>query len=398
MKLQAILNPLGWSDFTCHYLGKKPYVSLSQNRNFDELLTWNEINRILLEHRLEHPRLRMFKNVQLVPASNYINRTTSRRGSVSPTILIKEFNEEVLNGATLIIDAIQEMSPKIRDLCDNFNFSLKGICQANAYIALADQQAFDTHWDGHDVFVLQISGEKHWKIYHPTRLYPLDTDLDKPSNLTTPEEKQVFWEGTIKAGDTLYIPRGWWHSVSPVGKETIHISVGYNPPTGVDYMKWISNRLLQEEDFRAASPIFSDDVTKKMYTDRIHALISQYVNINSYDKHIEDRIGKLSPRVPPAMPYSADPKITKLPSSIKVKPSHRSISVKPLEKSIKITTFNKRYEFSHEYADLINILFGDLNEEGLSISQVKLHCPSVSEGNVHKFIIFLMRLGLLQIC
>lgn len=394
---EQIIYPLKWETFIDEFLGKKPYINTSNEKKFNEILTWSEINRIILEHRLEHPRLRMFKNVQLIPASEYVNKTTSRRGSVSPTILMREFNEEILNGATLIIDAIQEMSSPIRELCENFNFSLKGICQANAYIALADQQAFDTHWDGHDVFVLQITGEKHWKIYHPTRANPLDTDLDKEKYGENQIEKVLFWEGTIKEGDVLYIPRGWWHSVSPVGKETIHISIGYNPPTGVDFLKWISNQLLKEDDFRESSPLFSDKRIQNIYIERLRSLINQKLTADSYRQHIEDRIGKLSPRIPSALPYSADIKATSLPSSIMIKSSHRNIVFKAGENSIKITAFNKRYEVSAQYLEIVAMLYGATDNK-FSISEIKSRCNSIAEETIDKFIIFLLRLGLLQIC
>lgn len=397
MTPQKVICPMQWEDFLSEFLGEKPYINCSIDRDFRALLTWDEINRIILEHRLEHPRLRMFKNVQLVPAHNYMNRTTSRRGSVSPTILMREFNEEILSGATLIIDAIQEMSPKIRELCESFNFALKGVCQANAYIALADQQAFDTHWDGHDVFVLQVSGEKHWKIYSPTRLHPLDTDLDKNITQSTNKEMKLFWEGTIKSGDVLYIPRGWWHSVSPVGKETIHISIGYNPPTGVDYLKWISNQLLKFESFRKSSPVFSNNEKKDNYIEEIRNLVNSEISINSYKKHIQDRIGKLSPRVSPTLPYSSDPKITTLPEYIRVRASHKNIFYENTGESTTIIAFNKRYSVSSNNLKVIEVLFNEKND-GLSISQIYAKCINTDKHQANKFVLFLMRLGLLQIC
>ena len=37
--------------------------------------------------------------------------------------------------------------------------------QANAYITPPQNQGFSHHYDVHDVFVLQLAGEKEWTIH-----------------------------------------------------------------------------------------------------------------------------------------------------------------------------------------------------------------------------------------
>jgi hypothetical protein len=43
----------------------------------------------------------------------------------------------------------------------------------------------------------------------------------------------------IEAGDVLYVPRGWWHRVSPIhGQETFHLTVAVTTPLLLDYVIW----------------------------------------------------------------------------------------------------------------------------------------------------------------
>ena len=45
--------------------------------------------------------------------------------------------------------------------------------QINAYITPPQSQGFAPHHDVHDVFVLQVSGRKHWTIHAPVVDDPL---------------------------------------------------------------------------------------------------------------------------------------------------------------------------------------------------------------------------------
>ena len=51
--------------------------------------------------------------------------------------------------------------------------------QANAYVTPPQNQGFSAHYDVHDVFVLQIDGEKQWRIHSPVLMSPL---RDQPWN------------------------------------------------------------------------------------------------------------------------------------------------------------------------------------------------------------------------
>ena len=42
----------------------------------------------------------------------------------------------------------------------------------NAYITPESARGFEPHYDVHDVFVLQVSGEKHWSVHAPVREHP----------------------------------------------------------------------------------------------------------------------------------------------------------------------------------------------------------------------------------
>jgi hypothetical protein len=107
--------------------------------------------------------------------------------------------------------------------------------QANAYCTPAGAQGFAVHHDTHDVFVLQVSGHKHWRIYEPIVELPLKDQrwsADRADAVGAPVH-----DFTLRAGDTLYIPRGWPHEAAAADAPSLHITVGLHPPTRLDAMR-----------------------------------------------------------------------------------------------------------------------------------------------------------------
>jgi ribosomal protein L16 Arg81 hydroxylase len=53
-------------------------------------------------------------------------------------------------------------------------------------------------------------------------------------------------EVVLTAGDMLYLPRGWWHEVTPLEEGSLHLSIGSYAPSLCDYIIWACGRQLAE--------------------------------------------------------------------------------------------------------------------------------------------------------
>ena len=72
---------------------------------------------------------------------------------------------------------------------------------ANVYLTPPGTQGFAPHFDDVDVFILQLEGKKHWRLYEPR-------DQDKlprfsSRNFAQEEIGEPFLETTLTAGDFL---------------------------------------------------------------------------------------------------------------------------------------------------------------------------------------------------
>jgi len=241
-----VVSPLGAPAFLREYWLKTFVHIPGKAGRFTKLLTWSELNAILEQHRLIPPRLKLFRDGQPVDPAHYL--TPAMFGV--PRLDAGGLAISLAQGASLILDDVQELSPRVRDLMHSFQDALHTDAFANLYAGWHTQKAFHVHWDAQEAVVLQMFGRKRWKVYRPTRLHPLKNDLEPPPQ----PGGAPAWEGILSDGDVLYIPRGWWHEAFPLDEPSLHLTVSLTPPTGMDYLGWAISRMRRHVELRASLP------------------------------------------------------------------------------------------------------------------------------------------------
>jgi hypothetical protein len=85
----------------------------------------------------------------------------------------------------------------------------------------------------HDVFVLQVAGEKHWTIHEPVLRDPLRTQPwnDHAAEVATAAAREPVIDAVLRPGDALYLPRGFLHSARALGGISAHLTVGVHSVT-----------------------------------------------------------------------------------------------------------------------------------------------------------------------
>src|SRR4051794_36815906 len=254
-KKMAIFFPLTVDEFIHSYLGRNFYHSAGQPGRFAGLLPWNDLNNLLRHQRLDSPRLRLVREGKPVPVESYVQHASSRPQPHLriPRLRSAEITRHLRDGATLVVDAVDEIVESVTSLAQDLEWVLRTRIQVNMYAGWRTSHGFDLHWDDHDVLILQVSGRKHWKLYEMTREHPLPQDNRR--KFEAPE--QPLWEGMLEDGDLLYIPRGWWHVAVPLEEPTLHLTVGLHRKNGTDFLSWFQERLLGFAAVRQDVPVFA---------------------------------------------------------------------------------------------------------------------------------------------
>ena len=224
-----------WGQTFAHFPGTRG--------RFHSLLAWSDVNDMLQKHRLEPPRLRLVRGGSFAAKNEFLRY----EGNRVPFVVPEKLSQQLRDGYTLIIDAVDDMVDGVMRMAEDLERVLHEAVQVNLYAGWREQQGFNRHCDTHDVIVVQVYGKKYWRIYEGGRPHPLKDDI--APNTEAPEK--VVWEGLLEDGDALYVPRGWWHEASGVGDVTLHLTFGIHQRTGVNLMHWMADQLRASTDFRA---------------------------------------------------------------------------------------------------------------------------------------------------
>lgn len=366
---------------------------------FAHLLPWERLNEILSRHRLDYPRLRLTENGKSLPASAYLRHVTSGRQRVSiPRLMPAELNAQLRRGATLVLDAVDELYAPLEELAARLERAFHEHIQINAYAGWRTSRGFDLHWDDHDVFILQVTGRKRWSLYGMTRPHPVARDLEAAQRPTGPP----LWEETLEDGDLLYIPRGWWHVALPLNEPTLHLTVGIHNRTGLDLLRWIEERLRASVHFRRDLPRFASVAERAAHVGRLRDELVAELGEDALDRFYEEFDAKAQPRPHLSLPWSAAPEILPPSNERRVRlTTPRSLELESDGKQagedgiIEFSAQGKRWRFA---AAAIAVLRPLSSGRAYSISELcEAAKDSLDERTVRAFLGELILEGLLSI-
>lgn len=304
--LEKLLKPCLSEEFLANSWGKSYRHIRGGPGKFASLLPWDELNEILMRHRLDFPRLRLMQDGKTVPTSSYLRYATSggqRKVSI-PRLRHVELTKHLRDGATLVLDAVDELCPPVRELAEGLEFIFHEHVQVNCYAGWRTQRGFDLHWDDHDVFILQVTGHKRWSVYGMTQPFPLTREGNTAPPKPAPDNP--LWTETLEDGDLLYIPRGWWHVALPLDEPTLHLTVGIHNRTGIDLLQWLIGRLRASEAFRQDLPRFASDEGRVKHLENLRRdLLKELEASNLLERYYEELDASAEPRAHLSLPWSA---------------------------------------------------------------------------------------------
>lgn len=247
-----IISPINTKDFFQNYYEKKPLVIKRNDPDYySPVLTLADINNLLSNADLIYPNLLLVKESASVPHTEYTYNLVSNNKPPSDGIVEKEKLFHLFSqGNTIIINSLDRHNSNVHYLSSLFEQVFFAKTQPNVYLTPFNSQGFEPHWDTHDVFILQISGSKNWKLY--------DSEIELPSKKQSFEGSWVktnpTHEFTLEQGDLLYIPRGFIHEGNATEKISLHITLGVHTYKYSDLLKEILKDIDNELFFRKSLP------------------------------------------------------------------------------------------------------------------------------------------------
>ena len=243
-----LIDPIAPATFFSDYYERKPLLIPGQDpERFRSLLSVEAIDRYLASTQPAYP------DVFLVDAARELKSEEYSFPESDGRIDLPRAYQLFDSGATISLSRMHERIPELADLCRAVERTFSSHFQTNIYLSPRNAQGFKTHYDSHDVFVLQIAGSKHWTLYDNGVELPLHGQGFNPA---THIPGPVTSELTLKAGDMLYCPRGVFHAARSTDEVSLHITLGLIGKTWADVIiEAVSEACLASPAFRANLPV-----------------------------------------------------------------------------------------------------------------------------------------------
>jgi hypothetical protein len=236
-------------------------VPRDENGRFSDLLSVPDIERLLCSGGLRTPAFRLVKAGAKLEAGSYTKSIPWRPAAFTGTAEIGRVLAEFEGGATLVLQGLHLTWPPLAEFCRTLEAELGHPAQANAYFTPRAAQGLPVHHDTHDVFSLQVEGQKRWLVYPPVLELPLKEQRYKPED---GDPGRPVHDVTLRPGDTLYLPRGWLHEAVTSDSDSLHITVGVNVYTWLDAFKAALTELEDYLDFRRSPDGDADELLETL--------------------------------------------------------------------------------------------------------------------------------------
>lgn len=232
---------------------------LSTGGDFADLFGLDAVDELLTRRGLRTPFIRLAKDGAVIDPGRY----TSGAGAgaeIGDQVSDERVTQLFLNGATVVLQALHRTWPPLVDFGQQLTTDLGHPVQINAYVTPPQNQGFAAHYDVHDVFVLQVAGEKRWLIHAPVLESPL---RDQPwtshrAAVAARASEEPVIDTVLRPGDALYLPRGWLHSAQALGETSVHLTVGVHPVTRHALVEVLASLAADVPALRSSLPLGLD--------------------------------------------------------------------------------------------------------------------------------------------
>jgi bifunctional lysine-specific demethylase and histidyl-hydroxylase NO66 len=244
--LGYLIGPERVADFFSRiYESEALVVHHKRPARFEGLLSIDAVDRLVTNVDLREGQLDLADASRRLMRSDYLDTSGYiDRGAVA---------DHHRGGATIILQQAHQLEPSLGRFCRGLEYIFSAHVQTNLYLTPPNAQGFKTHYDNHCVFVLQIAGEKAWRLYEKPVDTPFRGEEFEAGKFEPGELKQEF---VLKAGDCAYVPRGQMHDAMTSGTEpSLHITVGLITRTWADLMlEAVSEAALRTPALRKSLP------------------------------------------------------------------------------------------------------------------------------------------------
>ena len=253
---QQLLDPMTPERFFEEHHGRRPLHVRGAADKFASVMSWATLNRILGMAVWGSYSMQLMMDRQRVPPAAYCRSTVDRNQQRQMQPDAEQVMALVRRGASLLLNEIETLHPGVLAVVETLEAALGAKSSGNLYCSWKERQAFDSHCDKHDVYALQIIGEKRWNVYRGRADNPIEHPAFK--NVSQAENDRmkgaVAEQVLMRPGDLLYLPRGQFHDALASSEASVHVTFSCSEPNGLDWLSMLWELAVGDSRIRADLP------------------------------------------------------------------------------------------------------------------------------------------------
>lgn len=184
-----LLDPISPDAFAREYWERRPLlVERNDPTYYETLLTLANVDDILSTSSAHSGQLQAVRDGKGRPLA----KNTSGLGGT----FAEAWYDEYRAGSTIVLQALHERWPPLRRLCQALAAEFSSGFQVNVYVTPPGAQGLSTHFDTHDVFVVQIAGSKRWRVF--------DRTIELPPHGQAPVRMQARMPGAGRGNNIVW--------------------------------------------------------------------------------------------------------------------------------------------------------------------------------------------------
>ncbi len=275
----TLLGGLTPSEFLTEYWQKKPLLIKNAIPNFAGLLSPEDLAGLACEDEVQ-------SRIAQIKAKKW----ALKNGPFDEADFSKLPNKDW----TLLVQSVNHYLPEAADLLAQFDFIPHARLDDLMVSYAPDGGGIGAHVDSYDVFLLQGSGRRNWKISNQADLsFIEDTPLKILKNFVSEQE----W--TLEAGDMLYLPPQIAHWGTAVGDNCMTYSIGFRAPKEQELMHEFLSYLQDNLNLKDTDNLLYTDPDLQLQnhaaeiSDAMIEKVSNMLQTITWDKqHVADFLGK----------------------------------------------------------------------------------------------------------
>src|SRR5947209_6134782 len=214
--IAKLLSPISTETFFAEYWERKPlFVSRGNPDYYAPLLKADQIDPLLTALAPQ--------NIVLINADAPVVEETPRGNTGTVPLEVVRACQLFFEGATIKLGSAHERVATLAALCRHLEIAFSAPLQANLYMTPAHGAGLKAHYDTHDTILVQLAGSKEWAVFDPPLSLPL---VGQKFDETSHEFGEPIVSLVLRAGDLLYISRGFGRGGRAGDDISVHVTLG----------------------------------------------------------------------------------------------------------------------------------------------------------------------------